>query len=138
MLDQLCNLWSVEGSNSLVFSLAMARTNCSTRKGPREMICIQKIATRDACLPPVERPRAPTAVTTADVNRNEACAPACTATVAMLRSITDPVDGKCLKLLLGKHLLLLTRRTGGPICCCYAHLGFGCCFGPDRSKQLPM
>ena len=97
MLDQLCNAWSVDGSNNLWFSWTMARTTPSTRKGPGGMICLRQLATRDARLPSVERLRAPTVITAADVERNGACALACTAAAAILRSISDPVDGEVLK-----------------------------------------
>ena len=109
MLDQLCNLWSVEGSKNLVFSSTMARTKPSTCKGPGGMICHWQLATRDACLPSVERPRAPTAITAANVKRNEACAPACTAAAAMLHSILDPVDGEVLEGALGQAFVALDQ-----------------------------
>ena len=68
------------------------------------MILRQQISNRDSCLPLVVAPVAPTAVTAAptavtavDVERNEACVPACTAAAAMLRYIPDPVDGEVLE-----------------------------------------
>ena len=109
MLDQLCNSWSVEGSNNLVFSSTMARTKPSIHKGPGRMIHRRQITTRDDCLPPVERPKAPTAVTAANVKWNETCAPACTAAAAILRSISDPVDDEVLEGALGQALVALDQ-----------------------------
>ena len=125
MLDQLCNSWSVEGSNNLVFTLTMARPKPSIRKGPGGMIRRLQLATGDARLPSVERPRAPTAVTAAVVERNEACAPACTADAAMLRNITDPVDGEVLEGALGQAFVALDQTDWESHVLLFRPLGFG-------------
>ena len=132
MLDQLCNSWSVEGSNNLVFSLTMARTKPSIRKGSGGMICCRQIATRGDCLPPV---RAPMLVTAADVKRNEACAPACTACCS--NTMTDPVDREVLEGALGQAFVALDQTDWESHLLLLCPLGFGL-FGPDCSKQLPM
>ena len=125
MLDQLCNAWSVEGSNNLWFSPTMARMKPITRKGPGGMIFRRQLATRDARLPSVERPRAPTAITAANVERNETCAPACTAAAAILRSISDPVDGEVLECALGQAFVALDQMDWKSHVLLFRPLGFG-------------
>jgi len=68
--------------------------------------CLQ-LATRDSCLPLVVALAAPTAITAADVEWNEACVPVCTANAAILRKITDPVDSDLLEVALGKAFAAL-------------------------------
>ena len=58
------------------------------------MIVCRKLATRDDRLPRVV---AQTVVTSADLDRNEACMGACTAAAAVLREIPSPVDRVGLK-----------------------------------------
>jgi ribosomal protein L34E len=106
VLDHLWHSWSVEGSNNLVFTSKMAKTKPSVRRGPGGMICREQLATRDGRRPCVTAPRA---VTVAEVERNEACAPVCTAAAEILRSITDPVDGEVLEGALGQAFIALDQ-----------------------------
>ena len=102
----------------------MARTKPSTCKGPGGMICRQQLATRDSCLPWVVAPVAPTAITAANVERNEACVPVCTAAAAMLRYIPDPVDGEVLEGALGQIFAALDQ-TDWESHVLFCPLGFG-------------
>ena len=103
----------------------MARIKPSTRTGPGGMIFRRQLATRDACLPLGERPRAPTAITAADAKRNEACAPACTAAAVILFSITDPVDGEVLEGALGQAFIALDQTDWKSHVLLLRPLGFG-------------
>ena len=100
----------------------MARTKPSVRKGPGEIRNRLQLATRDDRLPSV---RAPTAVTSANVERNEACAPACTAAASILHSITDPVDGEVLAGALGKAFVALDQADWKSHVLLLRPLGFG-------------
>ena len=73
----------------------------------------------------VERPRAPTAITAADVKWNEACAPACIAASAMLHSISDPVDGEVLEGALEKAFVALDKMDWESEELLFLPLGFG-------------
>ena len=122
MLDQLWHSWSVEGSNNLVFKSKMAKTKPSVRKGPGGMIRREQLATRDGRLPCVTVPRA---VTVAEVERNEACAPVCTAAAVILRRIADPVDGEVLEGALGQAFIALDQTDWMSHLWLLRPLGFG-------------
>ena len=89
------------------------------------MILRRQIATRDSCLSSVVAPVAPTAVTGVDVERNEACVPACTAAAAMLRYIPDPVDGKVLEGALGQSFAAPDQTDWESRVLLFRPLGFG-------------
>ena len=89
------------------------------------MICRQQLATRDTRLPLVRAPTTPTAITTADVEQNKACAPACTAAAAILRSISDPVDGEVLEGALGQAFVALDQMDWKSDELLFRPLGFG-------------
>ena len=103
----------------------MPRTKPSARKGPGGMILRQQISNRDSCLPSDVAPVAPTAVTAVDVERNEACVPACTAVTAMLCSISDPVDSEVLEGTLGQAFVALDQTDWKSHVLLYRPLGFG-------------
>ena len=68
---------------------------------------------------------APSAVTAVDVERNEACVPACTAAVVMLRYIPDPVDGEVLEGALGQAFAALDQTDWESRVLLFRPLGFG-------------
>ena len=70
-------------------------------------------------------PVAPSAVTAVDVERNEACVPACTAAVVMLRYIPDPVDGEVLEGALGQAFAALDQTEWESHVLFFCPLGFG-------------
>ena len=70
-------------------------------------------------------PVAPTAITAADVEWNEACVPACTAAAAMLHNITDPVDGEVLEGALGRAFAALDQTDWDARETLFCPLGFG-------------
>jgi len=66
-----------------------AQNRSKHARGPGGMKCLLQLATRESSPPSVVAPKV---VTAADVARNEACVPRCTAAVVALREITDPID----------------------------------------------
>ena len=93
--------------------------------GPGGMIPRRQLATRDSRLPSVVAPVASTAITAVDVERNEACVTACTAAAAMLRNISDPVDGEVLEGALGKPFAALDQMDWESRVLLFRPLGFG-------------
>ena len=103
----------------------MPRTKPSTRVGPGGMIPCQQIATRDASLPLVVAPSAPTEITAADVQRNEAHMPRCTAAAEMLHNIPEPVDVDVLEGDLGQSFAALDQTDWNAHVALFFLLGFG-------------
>ena len=89
------------------------------------MLVRRQIATGDARLPMVERPRVPTAITSADVKRNEACMPMCTAAAAMLRSISVFDGSEVLEGALGQAFAGLDQMDWDSNVLLLCPLGFG-------------
>ena len=68
----------------------------------------------------------PTAITAADAKKqNEVCVPACIATAAMIRIISDPVDGKVLGDALGQAFIALNQTDWKSHLLLYRPLGLG-------------
>ena len=77
----------------------MPRTKPSTRRGPGVMIVRRQLAMREETL---LRVVAQTVVTSANLDRNEACMGACTAAAAVLKKMPNPVDRVGLEDALGR------------------------------------
>ena len=73
---------------------------------------------------PTLLPVAPAAVTAVDVERNEACVPACTAAAALLCNISDPVDGEVLDGALGQAFAALDQTEWESRVLLFRSLGF--------------
>ena len=89
------------------------------------MILRRQLATRDSCLPLVVAPVAPTAITAVEVERNEACVLACTAASAIMRNISDLVDGEVLEGALGQAFAALDQTDWESCVLLFRPLGFG-------------
>ena len=103
----------------------MPRIKPSLRRDPGGMLVCRKLATMDCCLPIVGWPVAPTAITAAAVEQNEACIPACTVAAAMLRGISDFDDNEVLESALGHAFAALDQSDYDSDVSLFHPLGYG-------------
>ena len=99
----------------------MPRTKPSTRVGPGGMKRRLQLATRDSRLPLVVAPKV---VTAANVARNEACVPGCTAVAVVLCDITNPIDSDVLEGALGQAFASLDSTDWEASMTLFCPLGF--------------